>query len=796
MDVRFALRMLRRTPGFTVAAVLTLALGIGANSAIFSVAYGVLLRPLPYPAADELSMVWMDNARINLREDWHSFPDYADYRTGSSTFVDMAIFNGTSRTLTGDGDPERVRGAHSSANLFDVLGVRAAQGRTYTPAEDQQGANSVVVLSHGLWQRRFGGRLDAVGRTLEMNGRPMQIVGVMPEGFTFPTRDTEFWIPTGASEAQRNNRGSLWLQVIGRRKPGVSVAQGQADLERISARLLEQFPGRKGYGVYVTGYADQIVGRIRPAILVLVGAVGFVLLIACANVANLLIARAAARERELALRAAIGAGRGRLFRQLLTESALLGGAGGALGILLAWAGVRALVATAPADLPRLDAIAIDGGVITFTAGISILTSLIFGVVPALQLSRADPAQTLKEGGRSVTGAGKMIRRTLVVVEVALAVILLVGAGLMIRSFERLQRTDLGFRSDHVLTARVTLFGQRYSEPARVVEFFDRVLARAQALPGVTGAAGVGTIFLSATPNSTNFSIEGRPDFAAEQRVEVPVDSVTPDYFKVMDIALRRGRVFDARDAATAPQSVIINETMARMFWPGEDPVGRRIKYGSLASQGPWMTIVGVVADSRRTGYDAVVRPETYLPHAQTQDGALMLVVRTSGDPADLAPALRSTVREIDPGIAIQAAQPLESLLGQMTAQRRLNTILLTVFGAVAAILAGVGIYGVIAYGVSQRMKELSVRLALGASAGRVIALVVREGLWLAAGGVVLGMATALILSRSMTSLLYEVPPTDPVTFVAIAGVAIATALVASAIPAIRAVRIDPARSLA
>ena len=794
-DLRYTFRMLRRSPAFTLAAVLTLALGIGATSAIFSVANGVLLRPLPYPDADRLAMVWMDNARISLREDWHSFPGWVDYRRDNATFADMAIFNGTTRTITGGGEPDRVRGAHSSANLFDVLGVRALKGRTYSPDEDQAGAAPVVVIAHGLWQRRFGGRDEVIGKTLEMNGRSTQIIGVMPPGFAFPERDTEFWIPTAAPEDARNSRGSLWLQIVGRMKPGVSLPQAQADLERVNRAILERFPGQKGYGVYVAGYTDQVVGRVRPAIVVLLGAVGFVLLIACANVASLLIARAASRERELALRAAIGAGRGRIVRQLLTESAVLGIAGGIVGIALAWLGLRALLAAAPPDLPRLDAIGIDSGVLLFTAAISLVTGVLFGLVPALQLARTDPGQTLKEGGRGSSGRGRNVRRALVVVEVALAVVLLVGAGLMIRSFDRLQRTELGFATDHVLTARVALFGERYREPAAVADFYRQVVDRLEAQPGVTGAAGVGTVFLSATPNSTNFSIEGRGDFPPEQMVEVPVDPVTPSYFRVMQVPLVAGRVFDGRDTATSTPAVIINATMARMFWPGADPLGKRIKYGTQNSQGPWMTIVGVVGDTRRTGYDAAVRPETYLPHSQNPSGGLMLVVRTAGDPASAAPALRSIVREIDPRIALQGVRPLESLLGDMTAQRRLNTILLTVFAVVAALLAAVGIYGLIAYSVSQRSRELGVRMALGATASRVIRLVVGEGLLLAAIGLTLGLATAFLLGRSMTSLLYGVTATDPATFAAISAVAAVTAIAASILPALRAIRVDPSRSL-
>ena len=796
-DLRYAIRMLRRSPAFTFTAVITLALGIGANSAIFSVVSGVLLRPLPYPAPEQLAMIWMDNSRINLREDWHSFPEFLDYQQQNTTFQDVAIFNSTSRTLTGDdqSEPERVLGAHSSANLFDVLGVRPIRGRPYTVDEDKAGANSVVVLSYGLWQRRFEGKDDVLQKTLMMNGRAMRIVGVMPEGFGFPTKDTQFWIPTGASDQQRAARNSLWLQMIGRLKPGMSVAQGQADLDRVHAGILQQFPNLKGYGVYVHGYTDQIVGQIRPAILVLLGAVACVLLIACTNVANLLLARGSVRERELALRAAIGAGRARLVRQLLTESLLIGVTGGIVGIVLARLGLLALIAIAPKDLPRLDAIAMDWRVLAFTVLLSLITSVVFGLLPALQLARTDAGQTMKEGARGSSALGRSLRRGLVVVEMALAMVLLVGAGLMLRSFAEMRRVDLGFAPEHLLTGRVVLWGDKYQQQPPRVEFFRQVIERIKADPSVESAAGIGTVFLSATPNSTNFSIEGRPDFLPEEAVEVPVDAITPDYFRVMGIKLHQGRFFDDRDAATAPQTVIINQNMADRFWPKGDALGQRIKYGSVAGQNPWMTIVGIVADTRRTGYDNVVRPETYLPHAQSGDAGLMVVVRTTGDPARFIPSMRNIVKQIDSGIAVQGAQPIEAQLGDMTAQRRLNTLLLSIFGVVAALLAAVGIYGVIAYSVEQRTRELGVRIALGAPATGILRLVATEVVPLAIAGLILGLGAAFALSRSMTSMLYQVSATDPATFAAISVVGIGLALVASLIPALRALRVDPMRAL-
>jgi putative ABC transport system permease protein len=617
----------------------------------------------------------------------------------------------------------------------------------------------------------------------------------MPPDFAFPARDTAFWVPTPMNEQLRTGRGSLWLQVVGRMKPGVAVDRAQADLLRVNADILGRFPAQKGYSVFVQSHYDQLVGRIRPAVMVLLGAVGFVLLIACTNVANLQLARASAREREIALRAAIGAGRGRIVRQLLTESVLLAAVGGLAGLGLAWLGLEALIAAAPADLPRVNEIRIDGGVLAFTLGLSVATGLLFGLVPALQTSAADPGRTLKEGGRGATTLGQSVRRALVVLEVALAVILLVGAGLMIRSFINVQRVDLGFDPDRILTTRVALFGPGYQQAPRVVDFYRDVVTRVAATPGIEGAAAVGTLFLSATPNSTNFSIEGRPDFTPEESVEVPLDAITPNYFSVMRVPLVAGRFFDERDAADAPDAVIINQTMARMFWPGETPIGRRIKYGQQASQAPWMTIVGVVGDTRRTGLDAAVRPETYLPHAQAPAGGMTLVVRTAGAPEDAVPALRNAVRAVDPVIPLFATRSIDELLGEMTAQRRLNTLLLSVFGAVAAIVAGVGVYGVLAYSVTQRRRELGVRIALGATAATLLRLVLREGLLLAGTGLIVGLLGALALGQVLTSLLYGVSATDPATLAAIAAAAAFTALLACVVPAIRAMRVDPTSAL-
>jgi len=793
-DLRYGLRALRRSPGFTLVATLTLALGIGANTAIYSVAHGVLMRPLPYWNGDRLAMIWMDNARIALREDWHSYPNYANYRDSNRTFDGIAVFNRQNGTFTGQGDPERLPGAHCSANLFEVLGAAPLLGRTFTHDEELANAR-VIVLSFSLWQRRFGGRRDVLDETIQMSDRPTRVIGVMPESFKFPSADAEFWVPTTNVEGARAGRNSLWLQAIGVRKPGVSVAQAQEDLGRVNASILAEFPNQKGYGIYVAGYHEQLVARVRPAILVLLGAVICVLLIACANVANLLLARASVREREFALRAAIGAGRARIVRQLLTESVLLAVIGGVAGLAVGWLGLNALIALAPADLPRIESVTIDRGVLAFTASLSLITGLLFGLAPALQTVKTDAGHSLKEGSRSVTGLGRLLRRGLVVAEIAMAVILLVGAGLMLRSLAAMQRVDLGLRTDHVLTARIALLGQRYQEAPSRVEFFDRLVQRVQAVEGVEGAATIGTIFLSATPNSTNFSIEGRPDFTPEDSVEVPVDSVTPGYFKVMGVPLLEGRVFDSTDTASSPPAVIINQTMARQFFAGASPLGRRIKYGTLASRAPWMTIVGVVADSRRTGFESAVRPETYLPSSQGPDSVATLVVRTKGDPLATLPSVRGIVRELDPSVALQAPQPADAIVSEMMASRRLNTTLLLGLAVIAAALAAVGIYGVMSYAVAQRTRELGVRLALGASIKNVLGLVLLEGLGLAAAGLCLGLGAALALGGAMTRLLYEVQAADPMTMASIAGVTVLVAAAACAVPAARAIRVDPVVAL-
>jgi putative ABC transport system permease protein len=789
-DLKFGFRMLTKSPGFTAVIVLALAIGIGATTAIFSVVNAILLRPLPYGDPDRIVMVWMDNPKLNLDQDFHSYTNYADYRDQNQTFDEVAAFNDRSFNLTGTGEPERLVGAWSTANLFRVMGTDPTLGRVFTTEEEEPGKDLVVVLSHAVWQRRFGGASDIIGQQISLNGVNRTVIGVMPDQFRFPRKETELWVPLAINQNLRNARTAFFLKAVGRLKPGVGLDQAKADMETIASRLRE-YDGLSTYGVNLVGLHEQVVGNVRPALLVLLGAVAFVLLIACANVANLLLDRAVVREREISIRSALGAGRGRIIRQLLTESLLLSLAAGALGLVLAVWGLDVLVALSPQDIPRLDQIRIDGRVLAFTMLVSLLTGFVFGLAPALQASKPDLNESLKEGGRGSTGGihGTRVRNLLVVSEIALSLVLLIGAGLMIRSFQRLQEFNLGFNPDRLLTLNVRLAGSQYSQPERVTSFFDQLLQRIESLPGVESAGAVSSVFLSKTPNSTTFSLEGRPDPPPAEDIEVPYDSISPNYFRVMGIPLLKGREFDHRDAQAAPGVVIINDTFARMYFPDEDPVGKRFKY--RGDDNPWLTIVGVVGDMRRTGFDSEVRPETFLPHTQNPSGGLTILVRASTDPASLVGAIRSQVSEIDPNQAIYGVKTMDQWLGEMISQRRFNMLLLAIFAGVALVLAAVGIYGVISYSVTQRTHEIGVRIALGAARRDVMRLVVGQAARLAVIGLGAGLVTAFALTRLMTSLLYGVSATDPLTFAVIPFVLAAIAMLSSYIPARRAAKVDP-----
>jgi len=792
-DLRYAVRTTLRAPGFSFVVITALAIGIGVNTAIFSVVNSVLLRPLAYGDPDRIVMVWMDNKRMKVSEDIHSYPNYVDYRDQNQTLEQLAAYSGVSMNLIGAGEPERVIGSMTTANLFDVLRVDPLLGRPYSVEEEQPGRDAVVVLSYSFWQRRFGGDKNILGQSISLSDRARTVIGVMPPGFKFPHKDAEFWAPLAIDPERRGFRGAFGYYAVGRLKPGVTLDQAQADMSSIADNLERQYPNiLEGYGANVVPLHRQVVGSVQPALLILLVAVSLVLLIACANVANLLLARAASREREIAVRSALGAGRARLVRQLLTESLLLAITGGALGLLLAYWGLRSLIAIAPADVPRLNEIGIDWRVLVFTAVVSLLTGVLFGIAPALQSSKTDLNEALKEGGRSSTSArGRRLRSALVVTEIALSLLLLTGAGLLARSFERLQSVDLGFRADHLLTMNLQLSRTRY-QGKQGAEFYRQLIERVQGLPGVVSAGATTAIFIGTLPNSSNFTIEDRPPMAASEQIEAPIDFVTPGYFRAMGIPLLMGRELTEQDDGSRQPVALINKTFADRFWPDQDPTGKRFKFGDATSDDPWLTIVGVVGDVRRTGYDSAVRCESFLPYTQRSFmGFMTLVVRTSTEPSSIIPIVREQVTEIYSDQPISHIMTMDQMLGEMTAQRRLNLVLFAILAGVALLLAVIGIHAVMSYSVAQRTHEIGVRVALGARAAQVVGLVIRQALALTVVGVTFGLVGAFLLTRLMTSLLYEVSATDPAVFM-IAPLAMASVAIASCvIAARRATSVDP-----
>ncbi|HEX8140368.1 MAG TPA: ABC transporter permease [Pyrinomonadaceae bacterium] len=799
-DMRYGLRMLWKKPGFTVVAIVALALGIGANTAIFSVVNAVLLRPLPFADPDRLVIVWMDNRQMGMKEDIHSYPNYIDYRDQNKVFESMAAYRPASLNLTGTHEPERVTGAASTASFFEVMRVAPVVGRAFTAEEDETGRDNVIVLGYGLWQRRFGGDKSVVGQSVAFGLTSRTVVGVMPPDFHFPVKETEFWIPLAAPKELKDSRSAFWLNVIGRLKPGVTLEQARAEMATISSRLEQQYPDTNtNFGTNLVALREQTVGPVRPALLVLLGAVAFVLLIACANVANLLLSRAAAREREFAIRIAMGAGRGRIIRQLLMESLLLALCGAALGITLAMWGLDALRLLMPSDMPRLDLIGMDWRVLAFTVGVSCLTALLFGLAPAVQASRPDLNDTLKEGGGKGASRGirsRNVRRALVVSEVALALVLLVGAGLLLKSFSRLRGFNLGFRPEGLLTAKIQLPGSKYRDENQLRVFHRQLFERLESTPGVESAGAITDVFLSKTPNSTSFSIEGRPAFQPGQRVEIPFDSITTNYFQVMGTPIIRGRAFNEQDTEKTPRVVIINETMARRFFSDTDPIGKRIKYGDLETpedQSPWHTIVGVVADTRRTGFESEVRSETFLPLAQAPASRITLVLRAAGgqDPASLTSAVRGAVQAVDPDQPVFDIKTMDQWISETIAQRRLNMILLGTFALVALLLAAVGIYGVISYSVTQRTHEIGIRMALGAQRSDVLKMILGQGMGLTFAGIGIGLVGALLLTRLLSSLLFGVSAFDPLTFILVSVLLTVVSLLACYLPARRATRVDP-----
>jgi len=797
-DLHYGVRMLVKNPSFTIVAVLALALGIGANSAIFSVVNTVLLRPLPYKNPGRLVMLWEEATHLGFPKNTPSPANFIDWRAQNTVFEAMAAMVERSFNLTGVGEPERFDGRRVSANLFDLLGVQPQLGRAFRAEEDKPGSR-VVILSNGLWQHRFGGDPRVIGQAVSLNGESYTVIGVMPGSFQFPTRRDQLWVPLAFDAKEAASRGNHFLEVIARMKPGVTLQQAQAEMSTIAARLAQQYPEENlRVGSVVTALQEQVVGDIKPALLVLLGAVGFVLLIACANVANLLLARAAARQKEIALRLALGAGRSRLTRQFLTESVLLAVIGGAVGLLLSIAGLRVLKTFIPDTISQAQAISIDAKVLVFTGLVALVTGIIFGLAPAMQVSHLDINDTLKEGGRDAAGGtrGNRIRALLVIGEIAVSFVLLMGAGLLINSFMHLRNLHPGFRANHLLTMKIPLSEVKYPDKERRSPFYAEVLRRVQALPGVQSAAVAGNLPLTYDGDSMPIGIEGRTDPPPDQRPDVILRVVGPGYFSTMGIPLVRGRDFREQDKADSARVVIVSEKTARHFWPGENPIGKRLKPGSTNRNIPWIEIIGVVKDVRQNDFVSEPKMQMYMPYQQLNSFAPnALVVRTNVEPLSLAGAVRNAIWAVDKDQPVSNLRSMDEIVSEAVARQRFSMLLLGIFAALAMVLAAVGIYGVMSYSIAQRTREIGLRIALGAQKSDVLKMILRQGLRFVAAGLAIGLAASFALTRVMASLLFGISATDPATFVSISLMLIAVALLASYIPAVRAMKIDPMLAL-
>jgi putative ABC transport system permease protein len=794
-DLRYAFRQLIKSPGFAAVTILTLALGIGACTAIFSVVNAVLLRPLDYP--DPSSLVVIRETQLpEFPEFSVSPPNYLDWEKQTKSYKNLAAYSGSRINLTGDGEPQQLIGVKATAHYFDVYGIKPALGRTFLPEEDAPGKNHVVVLSYPFWQRVFGGAADVVGRSIQLNGEPYTVVGVAPLDFGSASK-VDAWMPMAfkPDETANDARGGHYLNVVGRLRTGVTVAQAEAELKVLAAQLAAQYPdSNKGWGIFMMPLQDYSVRDVRTVLYTLLGAVGCVLLIACANIANLLLARATARHREISIRAALGASRARLVRQLLTESVLLAVCGGLAGMLLARWGLDALLALAPPNLPRMTDIHLNAGVLVFSLALSVLTGLVFGIAPAWLAARADVNEALKQGSRGSTegGARGRLRSALVVIEVTLALMLLGGAGLLARSFMQLAHVDPGFIPDDATVLRLSLPAKKYAMPEQQTAFANALLERVKNLPGVQ-AAGLTHSMPLVSDYVLGFNIEGRPAIDPSDLPNTNYYAVTPEYFRAMGIRLVRGRVFTAQDDAKAPRVVVINETMARQHFPNEDPIGKRINI----TQGPdaWREIVGIVRDIKQYGVDKATSNQSYEPFAQVPFSSLNVVIRTSGPSTALLGAIRPTVYAVDKDQPIGTIRPLEEIVADSIARQRFAMTLLTVFSLVALLIAAVGIYGVMAYSVVQRTGEFGIRMALGAQQRDVLRLVLAQGGKLIGLGLIIGLAATLAASRAMGSMLFNTSAQDPLTLGTITLLLGAVALVACLLPASRATKVNPIEAL-
>jgi putative ABC transport system permease protein len=787
-DLRYATRIVRKSPGFAAVAVIALGLGIGATAAIFSVANSILLKALPYDDADRLMVI--RETKLPTYADFSVAPgNFTDWRDQSSAFQQMALYRVDSFNMIGNDEPERIQASTVSAGFISMLGATPSQGRDFTAEEERPGHGTVAIISYGLWQRRFASDADILGQPINLNGTFYSVVGVMPPSFRFPDRNTDVWVPMAFDERARQDHFSHYLQAIGRLKAGVSVSQAGTELSTIAGRLRQQYPATNaGWDVKVVPMLDYLVGTVQNPIKLFLGAVACLLLIVCANVANLLLARSAARDKEFAVRAALGAGRLRVVRQLLTESLLLALPGGALGLLLSVWGVKLLLLFAPADLPRIKDVTVDARALLFTLSITLLTGIVFGLAPALHGARTQFSGSLKEGGRyGAARTGGRLRSILVVGELAIALVLLIGGGLLIRSFWRLRQINPGFNPSHAIAAQIQLPRKKYSDD-QAAAFAAELIQKLSVLPGVESVGATDTLPLAGS-NITYFEVPGRPPAPAGEKPTTNDYLASSDYFRSMGIPLLRGRFFDEHDVRGTKPVAIINETMAARYFPDEDPIGKGI---NMAGDSKFHTeIVGIVGDVTQEGLDTVTPVQTYQPLMQQSSSSLSVVVRSRVDPLALGPAIRGEVLSIDSEQPVAGIKPLDQALCDSLARRRFETGLLVIFAAVSLILASIGLYGVISYSVAQRWHEIGIRMALGAKRTRVLGEVLRQAALLTSIGLGVGLAGAFAMTRLLSDLLFKVRPIDPITFVAVSGILAGVALAASFIPALKATRVDP-----
>ena len=806
-DIRYGVRSLIRTPGFSAVALIVLALGIAANTAIFTIVNALLLRPLPYPDSDQIMMLWETNPRFQIGVD--TLPvtagNFMDWREQNSVFDYVSALGVGHWNLTGGDGPERISGASVSPNFFRLMGVEPKLGREFRDEEENPGAGKVLVISHALWQRRFAGELDVIGKTMTLDAESYTVIGVAPEGFQFPranempyfvgvSNQTDLWRPmTLGDDFVNKKRANHQLCVIARLKSGITREQAQTEMTAITERLEQSYPeSNQGIGARVVPLNEQVVGNIRVALLVLMGAVALVLLIACANVANLLLARSSARQKEIAIRTALGASRGRVVRQLLTEALLLSTTSAIAGTLLSLWGIKAILSLSRQNLPRAYEIGVDVQVLGFTVGIALLTSVLFGLTPALQASKINLSEWLKEGSHGSSGGQRSnhVRGMLVIAEVALSLVLLIGAGLMIKSLAGLLSVDPGFEPHNALTMQIALLGSKYPIANQQNAFFQEVTHRVETLPGVESVGLISSAPLSGGVYAGGFSIQGKvspesDDLVADRRM------ISQQYFNALGIPIINGRGFSERDDQSSQGVAIVSETWARRYLPGEDPIDKRIKLGGRDSTRPWLSIVGIAGDVRDTSLESDARPCVYLPYPQFPSSGMTLVVRAAFDPKVLISAIRDQVWAVDKDQPVTDVKTMDQYVSDSVSRRRFNALLLTTFASLALILASVGIYGVMAYSVSQRVHEIGIRVALGAQSSDVIKLVIGRGIMLVLAGVAIGLGGALALTRVMTSLLYGVSAADPMTFAVVSVLLVAVALLASYIPARRATKVDP-----